>query len=36
MIAYAAHDRLYLSRDGGVFWTALGVELPGIEALAWA
>jgi hypothetical protein len=27
---YAARNRLYLSRDGGVFWTALAVELPQI------
>jgi hypothetical protein len=31
---YAARNRLYVSRDGGVFWTALAVELPEIEALA--
>jgi hypothetical protein len=34
VLAYAARNRLYLSLDGGVFWTALGVELPEIEALA--
>jgi hypothetical protein len=34
VLAYAARNRLYLSLDGGVFWTALGVELPAIEALA--
>jgi hypothetical protein len=27
---YAARNRLYVTRDGGVFWTALGVELPEI------
>ncbi len=32
-LAYAARNRLYVSRDGGVFWTALAVELPEIEAL---
>lgn len=33
-IAYAASDRVYLSRDGGVFWTALDCEFPEIEAVA--
>ena len=33
-LAYAARNRLYVSRDGGVFWTALAVELPEIEAIA--
>jgi hypothetical protein len=33
-MAYAARNRLYVSRDGGVFWTALTVELPEIEAVA--
>jgi hypothetical protein len=31
---YAARNRLYLTRDGGVFWTALAVELPEIRWLA--
>jgi len=31
---YAARNRLYVSRNGGVFWTALAVELPEIEAVA--
>lgn len=30
---FAARNRLYLTRDGGVFWTALAVELPAIVAL---
>jgi hypothetical protein len=30
---YAARNRLYLTRDGGVFWTALAVELPEIDAV---
>ena len=34
LLLYAARNRLYLSRNGGVFWTALAVELPEIEALA--
>jgi hypothetical protein len=33
-ILYGARNRLYLSRNGGVFWEALPVELPEIEALA--
>jgi photosystem II stability/assembly factor-like uncharacterized protein len=33
-IVYAARNRLYVSRDGGVFWTALAGELPEILALA--
>jgi photosystem II stability/assembly factor-like uncharacterized protein len=32
-VAAAARNRLYLSRDGGRFWTALAVELPEIRAL---
>jgi len=31
---YAARNRLYVTDDGGVFWTALAVELPEIEAVA--
>jgi hypothetical protein len=34
-LVYAARNRLYLSRDGGVFWTPLEVELPEIEAVAF-
>jgi photosystem II stability/assembly factor-like uncharacterized protein len=30
---YAARNRLYLTRDGGVFWTALALELPEITEL---
>jgi photosystem II stability/assembly factor-like uncharacterized protein len=30
VFVYAARNRLYLTRDGGVFWTALAVELPEI------
>jgi hypothetical protein len=36
LVAYAARNRLYVSRDGGVFWSALAVELPEIERLAFA
>jgi hypothetical protein len=30
---YAGRNRLYVTRDGGVFWTALAVELPEIVAV---
>ena len=33
-MVYAARNRLYLSRNGGVFWEALALELPEIEAVA--
>ena len=33
VILYAARNRLYLSRDGGLFWNALALELPEIEAV---
>jgi len=33
-LLYAARNRLYLSRDGGVFWEALSLELPEIVAVA--
>jgi hypothetical protein len=33
LIVFAARNRLYVSRDGGVFWTALEVELPEIERI---
>jgi hypothetical protein len=33
VLCYAARNRLYVSRNGGLFWTALSVELPRIEAL---
>ena len=33
-ILFAARNRLYLSRDGGVFWTAIAAELPEITAVA--
>ena len=34
VVVYAARNRLYVSRDGGVFWTTLIGELPEIEAVA--
>ena len=30
-ILFAARNRVYLSRDGGVFWTAVAGELPEIR-----
>lgn len=36
VVLFAARNRLYLSRDGGLFWQALAPELPEIEAVAWA
>jgi hypothetical protein len=35
LVLYAARNRLFLSRDGGRFWRALGLELPEILAVAW-
>ena len=35
LIVYAARNRLYVSRNGGVFWSALPVELPEIAAVAF-
>ena len=34
VMLFAARNRLYLSRDGGRFWSALTVELPEIERIA--
>ena len=34
LVLYAARNRLYVSRDGGRFWSALTVELPEIKSLA--
>jgi hypothetical protein len=34
LLLYAGRNRLYVSRDGGVFWTALDVELPEIAGVA--
>jgi len=33
LIVYAARNRLFLSRNGGVFWSSLAVELPEILAV---
>jgi hypothetical protein len=32
---YAARNRLFVSRNGGVFWHALPFELPDIEGVGW-
>jgi hypothetical protein len=32
---FAARNRLYVSRNGGVFWRSLPFELPDIEGIAW-
>ena len=34
LLVYAARNLLYVSRNGGVFWTALALELPEIERIA--
>jgi hypothetical protein len=34
VVLFAARNRLYLSRDGGRFWSALVPELPEIRAVA--
>jgi hypothetical protein len=34
VVVYATRNRLYLSRDGGTFWSSLAVELPEIDAVA--
>jgi hypothetical protein len=35
VVVFAARNRLYLSRNGGVFWTALTLELPEITAVTF-
>ena len=34
-ILYAARNRLYVSRNGGIFWQSLPFELPDVAAVAW-
>ena len=34
VVVYAARNRLYLSRNGGLFWSAVLVELPEIRAIS--
>ena len=36
LLAAASSGRLYVSRDGGRFWTALSIELPEIVAIGFA
>ncbi len=33
LLVFAGRNRLYVSRNGGLFWAALSVELPEIESL---
>jgi photosystem II stability/assembly factor-like uncharacterized protein len=33
LVLYGARNRLFVSRDGGRFWSALPIELPEIEAV---
>lgn len=35
LVVFATAERLHVSRDGGRFWAALPVELPGITAVAF-
>jgi len=35
LIVYAGRNRLFLSRNGGVFWSSLAVELPEILAVVF-
>lgn len=34
-LLFAARNRLHVSRDGGMFWRALAVELPEIRDVDW-
>jgi hypothetical protein len=34
LVVYAARNRLYVSRNGGLFWSALAVELPEIATVS--
>jgi hypothetical protein len=34
-LLYASESRVHLSRDGGLFWRALELELPAITGVAW-
>ncbi|HEX4678529.1 MAG TPA: hypothetical protein VH210_04865 [Gaiellaceae bacterium] len=34
LLVYATRNLLYVSRNGGVFWSALALELPEIERIA--
>ena len=35
-VLYGARNRLYVSRNGGLFWRAVGVELPQVHDVAWS
>jgi hypothetical protein len=35
-VLFAARNRVYVSRNGAVFWRAVAVELPEIRDVAWA
>ena len=35
LVLYATEERLHVSRDGGRFWHALAVELPGVTGVAF-
>jgi hypothetical protein len=35
-ILYGGRNRLYVSGNGGIFWRAVGVELPEIRDVAWS
>ena len=35
-ILYGGRNRLFVSTDGSRFWRALELELPDVQALAWA
>jgi hypothetical protein len=34
-LIYAGRNRLFVSRNGGIFWRALTIELPEIRDVAW-
>lgn len=34
-VLFASRERLFVSTDGGRFWRALALELPGITAVSW-
>jgi hypothetical protein len=36
LVLFAARNRLYVSRNGALFWAALAIELPEIHDVAWA
>ena len=35
LIVYASRNRLHVSENGGIFWRALTIELPEIEAVSF-